>query len=187
MDFQKYFETAWHLTIQFIVPLIIMTLVMMVVGVLTLGILAPVMMAGYIQSILMLLREKREPKVQDLFSQMKLFLPLLLFGVVIFLGVMIGMMLLILPGILLILAVLFSCFYMIPLMTDQNLGLMDSVKKSYAMAMEGKRLDHIIAVIIFFVIVSIGGSVFIGTLLTQPFATLFFVSVYEEKNRQHPA
>ncbi len=187
MDFKKHFETAWHLTIQFIVPLIIMTLVMVAVGFVTLGILVPVMMAGYIQSILMLLREKKEPKVQDLFSQMKLFLPLLLFGIVLFIGVMIGMVLLILPGILLILAVLFSCYYMIPLMTDQNLGLIDAIKKSYAMAMEGKRLDHIIAVIIFIVISSIGGSVFIGTLLTQPFATLFFVSVYEEKIRADPA
>ena len=163
-----------------------MTLVMIVVGVLTLGILAPVMMAGYVQSMLMLLREKKEPKIQDLFSQMKLFLPLLLFGIVIFLGVMIGMMLLILPGILLVLAVMFSCFYMLPLMTDQNLGLIDAIKKSYALAMEGKRLDHIVAAVIFFAIVSIGGSVFIGALLTQPFATIFFASVYEEKTRQHP-
>ncbi len=185
MNFQKHFETAWHLTIQFIVPLIIMTLIMIAVGVLTLGILAPVMIAGYVQSILLLLREKREPTIQDLFSQMKLFLPLLLFGIVIFIGVAIGMMLLILPGILLILAVMYSCFYMIPLMTDQNMGLIDAVKKSYAMAMEGKRLDHIVAVIIFFTITSIGGSVFIGALLTQPFATIFFASVYEEKIRQH--
>lgn len=163
-----------------------MTLVMIVVGFLTVGILAPVTMAGYIQSILLLAREGREPRIQDLFSQMKLFLPLLLFGIVLFTGVMVGMLLLILPGVLLILAVMFSCFYMIPLMTDQNLRLIDAIKKSYALAMEGKRLDHIVAVVIFFAIISIGGSVFIGALLTQPFATLFFVSVYEEKIRQPP-
>ena len=70
MDFKKHFETAWRLTLKFIVPLILMTLVLFIVSFVTLGILAPVATAGYMQSLLSLLKEGREPKVQDIFSEM---------------------------------------------------------------------------------------------------------------------
>ncbi|MEW5909088.1 MAG: hypothetical protein AB1659_04745 [Thermodesulfobacteriota bacterium] len=181
MDFKKHLETAWNLTLKFIVPLILITLVMLLVSFFTLGILAPAVMAGYTQSLLMLLRSGREPKIQDLFSQMRLFLPLLLFGIICFIAVMIGFVLLVLPGILIIAAVLFCCFYMIPLMTDKEMGLMEAIKKSYAIAMEGNKGEHLVAVIIFVGITAIGGSIFIGSLFTQPLATIFFVSLYEEK------
>ena len=61
MDFKKHLETAWKLTIANLIPLIFMTLVMAVVSVLTLGILAPVTLAGYIHSLILLVREGREP------------------------------------------------------------------------------------------------------------------------------
>ena len=67
MDFKHHIETAWNLTLGNIVVLIISTLVMVAVSSLTLGIMAPVTMAGYTQSLLQLVRNGREPKVQDLF------------------------------------------------------------------------------------------------------------------------
>lgn len=181
MDFKKHLETAWNLTLKSIVPLILMTLVMIIVSIFTLGILAPVAMAGYTQSLLMLLRTGREPKIQDIFSQMRLFLPLLFFGIICFIAILIGFILLVLPGILVIAAILFCCFYMIPLMTDKGMGLMDAIKESYAMAMAGNKAEHVVAVIIFVGITAIGGSIFIGSLFTQPLATLFFLGIYEEK------
>jgi len=181
MDIKKHLETAWNMTLKFIVPLVILTLVMLAVSIVTLGILAPVALAGYTQSLLLLMRTGREPRVQDIFSQMRLFLPLLFFGIVTFIAVLIGFILMVLPGILVALAVLFCCFYMIPLMTDRGLGLMDAIKESYAMAMSGNKQDHAVAVLIFIAITAVGGSIFIGSLFTQPLATLFFLSVYEEK------
>jgi len=60
MDFKKHIVRAWELTWQFIVSLVLMTLVMSGVAVITLGVLAPVTMAGYMQSILLMIREGRE-------------------------------------------------------------------------------------------------------------------------------
>jgi hypothetical protein len=182
MDFKKHLESAWSMTLKFIVPLVILTLVMFAVSVVTLGILAPVTLAGYTQSLLLLIRTGREPRVQDLFSQMRLFLPLLFFSIVVFIAVFIGFVLLVLPGFLVILAVFFGCFYIIPLMTDRRLSLMDAVRTSYAMAMSGSKQDHAVAVLIFIAITAIGGSVAVGSLFTQPLATLFFLFVYEEKS-----
>jgi len=186
MDFKKHLETAWQLTLKFIVPLILMTLVMFVVSCVTLGILAPVTMAGYMQAILLMLRDGREPRIQDLFSQMKLFLPLLGFGIVVFIVIVIGFILLVLPGIIVALAISFSCLYMLPLMTDKEMGLIDAIKKSYAMVRQGPIIDHIVVMLLFMGISGIGGSIFIGWLFTQPLATVFLLSAYEEKTTQTP-
>lgn len=186
MDFKRHIETAWNLTLGNVVSLILLTLVMVAVSSLTLGILAPVTMAGYTQSLLQLIRNGREPKVQDLFTHMNLFLPLLGFGIAVFVATSIGFMLLFLPGIIIVVAITFCCIYMMPLMTDKNMGLMDAVKESYSMARHGELVDHLVVVVIFMAITMIGGTVFIGVLFTQPLATLFLLSTYEEKISSTP-
>ncbi len=75
MDFKYHLENAWKMTLQYIAPLMFMTLAMIAISIITLGVLAPVAMAGYMHAILLLIRERREPKVQDIFSQMRLFCP----------------------------------------------------------------------------------------------------------------
>ena len=187
MDFKYHLENAWKMTLQYIAPLIFMTLAMIAISIITLGILAPVTMAGYMHSILLLVRERREPKIKDIFSQMRLFLPLLCFGIVVFIITMIGLMLLFLPGVLFLLAVSFGCIYMLPLMTDRNLGLIDAVKNSYSIVTKKESVvDHIVVFILFIGISAIGSSLFIASLFTQPLATIFLLSVYETLGKAEP-
>ena len=181
MDFKTHLETAWNLTLKHIVNLILMTLVTLVVGFISLGLLTPVVMAGYIQSIILLIRNGREPKMEDLFSQIRLFLPLLGFSVAACIAAMVGFLLFVLPGLAILLAITFGCLYMIPLMTDKQLRIVDAIKTSWKMAWDDSVADHIVVVILFVGLMAIGSSVFIGTLFTQPFATVFLVSVYMEK------
>jgi hypothetical protein len=180
MDFKKHLVTAWELTLKFIVPLILMTLVMTVVSCVTLGILAPVLAAGYMQSILLMVRNGREPDIKDLFSEMSLFLPLLVFGIVAFIAIGLGLVLLVLPGLVIALGLAYVCLYMLPLMTDKKLALIDAIKESFAMA-KGDPGEHFVVAIVFVFISAIGGSVVLGTLFTQPLATIFLISVYNEK------
>ncbi len=186
MDFKKHLETAWNLTLRYIVPLVFMTLALIVLGIITLGILAPVTTAGYMQAILLMVRQGREPKLQDLFSQMHLFLPLLGFGVAVFLAAAIGFMLFFLPGVAVIVGVSYFCLYMIPLMTDRKLGLVDAIKESVAMTTGGGLQDQIIVAVIFLGVSSLGGSFIVTALLTQPFATIFLMSVYAEQTAGPP-
>jgi hypothetical protein len=181
MNFNNHFKTSWNLTLHFIVPLIILTLVMFGICMLTLGLLAPPMMAGYTHSLLRLIREKREPKINDLFSQMKLFLPLLGFALATFILTGIGFLILFIPGLVMTLALAFCCIYMVPLMVDQNMKLFDAVKESYSMAVNGEVMDHLVLVILYFGIMAIGSSIFIGLLFALPFATLLLLLVYEQK------
>ena len=186
MDFKYHLETAWKLTLQYIAPLILMTLAMIVISFITLGIMGPVVVAGYMHSILLLIREGREPKVQDIFSHMRLFFPLLLFGIIIFIITLMGIMLLFLPGVLFVLAISFCCIYMLPLMTDRNLGLIDAIKESFSMVTKEQLVDHVVVFILFVGISAIGSSVFIGSLFTQPLATLFLMSVYNRLGKPAP-
>ncbi|MBL0731709.1 MAG: hypothetical protein JJW03_02490 [Desulfosarcina sp.] len=183
MDFKKHLITAWNLILEFIVPLILMTLVMVVVSVVTIGILAPVTMAGYVQSLLLMVRDHREPKIQDLFSEMGLFLPLFLFGIITGIATLIGFMLLTILGLLVVIALVFCCLYMLPLMTDKGLGIIEAIKESYEMAVRGNKGEHIVVAIIFFCISCIGSSFVLGFLFTQPLSTIFLLSVYDEKVR----
>jgi hypothetical protein len=181
MDFKFHIVRAWELTLKNIVSLLLLTLVMIGGSAVSLGILAPVLVAGYTQSILMLVRNGREPKMQDLFAHFKLFLPLLGFGFACALVTWIGFMLLLLPGVAISLGITFCCLYMIPLMTDRGLGLVDAVKESYRMATTGNMVEHAIVAIVFLGVTVIGGSSLIGSLFTQPLATVFLMSVYEER------
>jgi hypothetical protein len=186
MDFKHHIEFAWRQTWERIVPLLLMTLVLLVVSVLTLGILAPVAMAGYMHSILRMVREGREPKAQDVFSQMHLWLPLLGFAVVAFVAIMVAFALFILPGFVVLFGIFFCCLYMLLLMTDRDMALMDAIKASLTMSTQDPLGENVVVALIFLGVSALGGSVLIGigSLFTQPLATIFLVSIYEEKRRQ---
>lgn len=187
MEFKKHLENAWNLTLKHLTSLILMTLVMFVVSIVTFGILSPILMAGYCQSILTMMRDGREPIISDLFSHFHLFLPLLAFSFVVTIAILIGLALLVLPGIAIVCLVLFGCLFMLPLMTDQKLGIVDAVKKSWDMAVKDNLPDHMVVIILIIGLTAIGSSVFIGTLFTQPFATLFVLSIYLEKIKNQGA
>ncbi|GBC59559.1 hypothetical protein DENIS_0498 [Desulfonema ishimotonii] len=184
MDFKSHLENAWHLTLKYIVPLIFMTLAMAVVSFISLGILGPVTLAGYMQSILLMVRSGREPRLQDIFSEMRLFLPLLVFGIIVIIASIIGFSMFFLPGVVIVCGITFVCLYFMPLMTDRNYDITDAVKESFRVVTGPDMLDHAIVAILFIGISAIGSSVFVGWLFTQPLATIFLMRVYEEKVSQ---
>lgn len=179
MNMKYHIETAWRYCINNIISLIILTLVTAVVSIISIGILAPVAFAGYTHSLFQLLKYNREPKAQDVFSQLRLFLPLFIFGLVVFIIILIGFTLFLVPGILFSLIISYTCLYIIPIMVDKQYGLLDAIKKSISMITSAHLSDHIIVFIIFMALTAAGGSSFIGFLFLQPFATLFLLSVYE--------
>jgi hypothetical protein len=181
MDFKSHLENAWNLTLKNITPLVLMTVVMLLASCFTLGILAPVLLAGYTQAVITMVRNGRSPIIQDLFSEMRLFLPLLGFSVVVFIAALIGFLLFFLPGLIILLGVTFGCIFMLPLMTDRRIGLMEAVQTSWKTAIQGNVADHVVMVILYIALMAVGGAVFIGTLFTQPFATVFLVSIYLER------
>ncbi len=181
MNFKHHLERAWRLTIDNLVPLILMTLVMVVVSGLTLGILALVTLAGYTKAILLMVRTGHEPKIADIFSEMRLFLPLLGYSIVVVIVTSIGFALLFIPGIILACAIAWASLYMLPLMVDRGMGVVEAFKESFRIvSSRDDIMDHIVLLILLVGISAVGSSVFIGWLFTQPFAMILLVSAYEE-------
>ncbi len=181
MDLKKHLEKGWQTTLNFLGPVLLVTVVQLLVSVLSLGIMAPVTWAGYTQSMLLALREGRTPEIKDLFSEMSLFLPLFLFGILLLLAVSLGFVLLVLPGVGVVLFSLFACLYMIPLMTDKKMDLREAVKKSWNMAIQDPMSDHLIILIVYIAIMAIGNSVPFLILAAQPLATFVLLSFYFER------
>lgn len=181
MDFKKHFETGWQNTLQFIGPVLLLTFVQLIVIIISFGILAPVTTAGYFKSLLLAAREGRTPDIKDLFSEMSLFLPLLGFSIVIVIAIGIGFMFLIVPGFIVSLFVIFASLYLIPLMVDQKLGLIDALKGSWEMAIREPIADQAIITIVYVAILSIGGSIPFAIIVAQPLATFIVLSVYQER------
>lgn len=181
MDFQKHFETGWQSTMKHIGPLILLTLVELVLIAISFGILAPVLSAGYTRSLLLALREGRTPQMGDLFSEMRLFLPLFVLGLIMVIALSIGYLLVIIPGLILTFVIAFGFLYVVPLMVDQKLGLFDSIRESWQMSMDKPITDQIIISVIYMGLMSVGGSFILLFLFAQPFATFILLSAYDEK------
>lgn len=181
MDFRRLFETAWQMTLRFIGPSILLTLVYAIVIAVSFGVLAPVTTAGYMQSLLLALRENRSPRVGDLFSEMRLFFPLLLYFLLAGAVIAVGFLLVVLPGIVAAAFVAFATLYLMPLMTDKRMGLMDALKRSWAMAVEEPVTNQLAITVVYMAVISLGGSVVLGFLVTQPFAVFFVLAAYEER------
>lgn len=178
MDTKLFLERSWTMMKQHFIMLLVLTLVVAVLSTVTLGILGPVAFAGYTLALIRVVREDREPRIQDLFSQMRLFLPLFVFFLGVMVVVVLGLLLFFLPGVILAVAISFFCMYMVPLMVDLKLGLVDAVKRSTAM-ISGCWQDHIIAALIYLGLCWVGSLVAIGWLVTLPFGTLFLLQVYD--------
>lgn len=184
MDMKRLFETTWNTTLSSIGPLLLITLVYAIVIGLSLGILAPVTTAGYTQSLLQLLRDGRSPQIKDLFSEMSLFLPITCFFALAIIAAGIGFMFLVVPGFLVIALFAFAALYLVPLMTDKRLGVYEAMQESWDMAVLEPVSDHIIVVVVYLIITSLGGTVPFGFLITQPFATIFILGAYQHRLRE---
>ncbi len=181
MNFKDLVVTSWQNTLDHIGPLLLITLVQLVVIMISLGILAPVTTAGYLHSLLRVVREDRKPEIGDLFSQMRLFLPLLVLSLLVAVAFFVGFTLLVLPGFAVLAFVAFAAFYLLPYMVDQKLGLFDALKASWNTALQEPVSDHIIVVIIYVAIMSLGSSLWFAFLITTPVASFIMIEAYRER------
>lgn len=184
MNLRKLLESGWRNTLSFIGPVILLTLVYFIVMALSLGILAPVTTAGYMQSLLLAHREGRTPVIRDLFSEMSLFLPLFLFFIAAAAVTTIGLVFLVLPGIVVAAFITFATLYLMPLMTDRRLTITDAFKVSWEMAVRSPVTDQLALTVFYLIAVSLGGTVPLGFLVTQPFAVFLAVAAYEQRQKE---
>lgn len=179
MNFKELVESTLNQSMKNIAPLIILTVVFVGLSTISLGILAPVMFAGYTASLLDMIRTGKEPGPKDVFSRINLFLPLTLFAVALSVAAAIGFLFFFLPGLILLIVITFYLIYMIPSMVDRNLEVVDAIKQSIALVRRADLFDHIIIIVIYSVVQILGGSTLLGMVISMPLSTIFLLLAYD--------
>jgi hypothetical protein len=164
---------TWQLFQAQALTFILASLLVLVLMVVSIGILTGPLLVGYIE----LVRKagRNEPiAVGDVFKGFDFFASSFFASILVGLMVVVGCMLLFLPGLA---AALFTLFALHAI-AFENRGAIDAIGRSMRLVR-----DNFVNVLILFILVmiaqSIGGSVLLGTLITFPLSLIVFTVAYE--------
>jgi hypothetical protein len=150
-------------------------------SVVSLGLLAGPLHVGYIE--LCRRARRNEPiSVGIVFSRFDSLVPSVVAFVIIFVGVVVGMFLLVLPGLL---VGIFSAFTLHAI-AYENLGGIDALRRSFGLVKDHPA--HALALLVMVIILqTIGGAVVFGVVLTTPLALIGLTIGYERLTGVAPA
>ena len=141
----------------------------------TLGILAPVMWLGMGDMFLKADRGEK-PSAEDLFNHLNRTLMLDILGIIIGLSVMIGGILLLVPGLIVAALWIYAPYYM----ANRETGVVESLKLSSVAVNKNGLLAHITIVVTLWLIMSIGFNTVIGALAAYPLCAGFTAFLFDE-------
>jgi membrane-anchored glycerophosphoryl diester phosphodiesterase (GDPDase) len=169
---QDTLSEAWDLFKNDFVLYVLAGLLMIVVSIVSLGLLSGPMTVGFIKLV-----EKRRAGEQavatDVFDGFSRFGDSLIASFLIGLGVFIGVLLLVLPGILFGLAMAFT----FPAIAIDNQTATGGMRQSLSIIQDNLALSAVFLVIVL-VLSGIGSAVVFGTLLTMPFSLVLITLAY---------
>jgi len=170
IDLGAAFKHGWRLFIKDVVHLLIATVVATLLSIVTIGILAGPLCAGLYHMVLMRVKEGKELHWDDVFAGLDRFWAYL--GAALFLVVVIGLAWITVIGGILLGTI---WLYVFPLMVDKRMGLGQALGASYRLVRENGFVEHLVLVVLFAVLGSIGGPAF---LVTLPFTVAATVAAY---------
>jgi hypothetical protein len=164
---------TWQLFRREPVLFVLASLVVTLVSLLSLGLIAGPVAAGYVE---MVRRGRRgEPLALGLiFSRFDTFIPTTVAFLIIGIALVIGAFLLVLPALLVALFTVFT----LHIITYENLGGIAAIQRSIALVRE--HFIHVLALLLLLALAhAIGGIVVLGVLLTAPLSLIALTIGYE--------
>jgi len=176
MDIGKILRNGWELFIRDIGPLIIGALIAMILSVLSFFILAGPLFGGLYLMVVRRVREGRPAEFGDVFACFDRFSTLFLAWWGAGLLILLGLVLLVVPGLLL----MTMWVYLLPLIVDKDLGVGEAMSRSRDMVMKGGFFIHFAALLVVGILTAVAVSITggVGNLLTVPFSIAFVVAMY---------
>lgn len=141
MNFQGHLESAFRLLKAHALVVIIGGLLVQLLVACTFGILAGPLLGAYLLAMILYFRDRREPVFNDCFAGLPRFGALFPYFFLLLL-VMLGLILLVIPGVIFIVWWL----YALPLMADKGMGLGEAMRLSRAKVLEKGFFMHLVFV-----------------------------------------
>ena len=164
---------SWELFKDDLVLYVIAALLVLVVSTVSLGLLSGPMIVGFIKLVAKRIRGE-EGTATDVFDGFSEFGASLIAMILIGIGVFIGFLLLVIPGLIFAVVTAFT-FHAIALDGD---GATAAMGRSYSLIKEHLAPCAVLLVIVA-VLNAIGGSVVFGSLLTMPFSLILMTLAYQ--------
>ena len=147
MNFQAYLENTYRIIKEEPLILILGGLIVQLLTLVTLGFLAGPFLGGYTLLVILYLRENKKPVFNDIFSGLQQFTHLFPYFLVL-LFIFLGLTMLVIPGL-----VLFTWWlYVLPLMVDRRMSLMEAMRLSMSTVNEKGFFMHFVFVLLIYVI-----------------------------------
>jgi len=161
---------GWRLFLKDIVALLIATVVAAALSIVTLGILAGPLYAGLHKMVAGRVRDGRSPEWGDVFDGFEHFWRYL--GAALFLVLAIGLAWITIVGGILLTTI---WLYVFPLMVDRGMSFGQALGASYDLVRKAGFWEHLVLVVLFMVLNSIGGP---AILVTLPFTVVVTMAAY---------
>jgi len=185
LNIEKIFQDAFRTMVDQIVACIVNTILVGVscvfLAITVIGILAiPAVLGGYVESMIRMARGEKVG-IGDFFKTgFNRFGTLLGTTILSFLGIIIGFLCLIIPGIYLMI----RWYFLYQNIVDRDASVFESFKQSSDMV-AGQFWIILTLVMLISVIQAIGGTIVVGTIVTIPYTSLLTAHVYLALNREN--
>ena len=185
LNIEKIFQDAFKTMVDQIVACIVNTILVIVscvfLAITVIGIFAiPAVLGGYVESMIRMARGEKVG-IGDFFKTgFNRFGTLLGTTILSFLGIVIGLICLIIPGIYLMI----RWYFLYQVIVDRDASVFESFKQSADMV-TGQFWIILTLVILIAVIQAIGGTIFVGIIVTIPYTSLLTAHIYLALNREN--
>ncbi len=185
LNIEKIFQDAFKTMVDQIVACIVNTILVIVscvfLAITVIGILAiPAVLGGYVESMIRMARGEKVG-IGDFFKTgFNRFGTLLGTTILSFLGIVIGLICLIIPGIYLMI----RWYFLYQVIVDRDASVLESFKQSADMV-TGQFWTILTLVILIAVIQAIGGTIVVGIIVTIPYTSLLTAHIYLALNREN--
>jgi hypothetical protein len=176
LDLGKVLKDGWDLMMKDIVPLLVGGLIAGLLGLITLGILAPVLTGGLVKMIVRRVRENRTAEIGDVFSCFDQFGTLFITGLVVGICTMLGFVLCFVPGLLL----MTIWVYVFALVIDKKVGMGEAMGQSKQMVTANGFGNHLVILLVLMIIIGAANAISggIAGILGTPFMLAVIMAMY---------
>lgn len=174
VDVRGLFERSWGLFKARPIEHLVVSLIVLVLSVVSLGVLLGPLMVGQIRMI-----EKQErgedPRIEDVFTGFSSFGSAFVTTLILFVGLLIGLLLLVVPGLILAAAWSFALWFV----ALEDASSVDALASSWAL-LKAHTLSVVVLIVILAAVNLLANTLVLAALITTPLTMIFWTLAFQD-------